>query len=115
MSYAGVYGPDETCVHDCYIRNCWRCNGRVEQFAREYPAVQQHPGLAQAITISVRTVEVYSASCPSPACGWTRHAEFDRAKVEADIQAHIKHCQEVASSWADASDIKAEAQQRRLL
>lgn len=27
MSYAGTYGPDETCMHDCYYKSCqWCCN-----------------------------------------------------------------------------------------
>jgi hypothetical protein len=113
MSYAGTYGPDETCEHDQYRRNCWHCNGAVERFRREYSLRQAHPSDAKNIRPETRVITVYDAKCPNQLCSWSRHGVESKTMIEADLSSHVAECEHVATEWASASDIKLEAFGRR--
>jgi hypothetical protein len=115
MSYAGTYGPDETCQHDCYRQNCWRCNGSVERFARELPERLSHPAAAASIVIITRTITVYDASCPSSICVWTTSGISDEAAAKQAVDNHIADCRKVADDWASSPDMRFEATSRGLL
>lgn len=114
MSYAGTYGPDETCEHDRYRKNCWRCNGSVERFARELPMHQRHAEVVERTPPTVREYPVimYRAHCEG--CG-TTVTKGDRDKAQEWADKHAAHVLEVAASWAGEDEMMVEARRRGLL
>lgn len=70
MSYAGTYGPSETCKHDRYGRNCGACEherGRV-RYDSELPARLAHPAEAHAVATPDAQTETPCGRCGGP-CG----------------------------------------------
>lgn len=115
MSYEGTYGPDETCDHGRYGRNCELCNGAVERFARQRRDRIDHPAEAARIQIEARPTVLYTASCPSPVCQWRRGPTEDRRRLEEELAAHVGLATEVAGEWASETELLGEAVRRGLL
>lgn len=117
MSYAGVYGPEETCEHDSYRKNCWKCNGTVERFVTELPKHIEHerklePYVGYDPPIRERLVPIYEVSCP--ACKLSR--EFNsRDEAVAWFTSHVVRVQSIAREWRNSPEIFAEARKRGLL
>lgn len=116
MSYAGTYGPDETCEHDSYWRSCWRCNGDVEHFVADYSKHMEHeravePTVGQEPSIQEHVVTMYEASCPGCDARRTFHT-----KREAIVWycAHVERVQTIARNWRNSPDMLAEVRRRGL-
>ena len=115
MSYAGLYGPDETCEHDTYRKNCWKCNGTVERFAREYPEHLAHEQkLLNALgetekLIKSRQVTVYDVYCPG--CSLSR--TFPVLNAAQDwLEEHTNRVEKVVREWRNSPEIFAEMRRR---
>ena len=112
MSYAGTYGPDETCEHDTYRPSCWKCNGAVERFVQDLPRRVAHAAVVDDGTVTERTVVVYDASCP----GCPGRGSFPAAEqAEAWLTDHRASVHEVAADWSSDHPLMLEAQRRGLV
>lgn len=116
MSYAGTYGPDETCEHDSYWRSCWKCNGDVERFVEDYPRHMAHaeavkPALGGESFVAEHVVTMYEASCP----GCEARRTF-RTKAEAIswYSAHANRVRDTARNWRNSPEMMAEVRRRGL-
>jgi hypothetical protein len=111
MSYAGTYGPSETCPHDCYWKSCEYCSGigpcptpvQIAQ-ARENQAQRKkhyltHPDDARRVVPKERHVVVYDAYCGNPGCEWIRMG-VSKEKLESDMATHLASAEHVARQWA---------------
>jgi len=114
MSYAGTYGDAETCAHDSYRPNCWRCNGAVERFARELPEREAHvAALTEDPPVTAREVIVYDVTCPG--CDWTRPGCETHEDAEGLYRAHCDMARKVLAEWKGDGPMIAEARSRGLL
>lgn len=107
MSYAGEYGPDETCVHDNYRPNCWRCNGRPARFAREYEQREQH--VAAMLDMPVKTTPrvVYDVQCPAK-CGWAPKGLPSEEAAQVAYRDHRERERAVLADWRADGEMWAE-------
>lgn len=111
MSYAGTYGADETCPHDSYWRSCRYCSGigprptpvqitqaRLDQALRKAHYLA-HPSDVRKIVPEERTIVVYDARCPNPACEWKRSG-VSLPEIEDALRVHLEGAERVAHEWA---------------
>lgn len=111
MSYGGTYGADETCVHDVWRPNCWRCNGRPAQFVRDYDECVRH---VQALppTAGVTARLVYDATCPE--CTWRAIGQPTVEDAQAAYRVHVEASAVILNGLTAADDMWAEVEAQGL-
>lgn len=111
MSYAGEYGPADTCEHALYRRNCWRCNGDVQRFAREFPEHESHvAALPEEPPITERVVVLYETSCPG--CSFCPGTFSSREAAEKAWRDHADRARATLAEWRADEEMWAEVRRQ---